>query len=1304
MPGPPPPPPPGAPPPPQNSGPIAAKPKNLLSQIEKGAKLKKTVTNDRSGAVIEPPKGQSVSSGNSPGQFKKPYNSGGQTSQTTQSSSPQLGGLFAGGIPKLKPTNSNLNNSGSARAKPSILPARPNNQSPVNISNAPPPPLRQPPPPPERTSPSFSRKEFNNSIGSKPPLAPARAIPAPPTKSNGPPLPARNSPKAAWEGNDIQNNNFVNGGNSSVNGKYEKIGRWNFRTDLPPPRIINGSSVESPRVSSTRKAPPPPPSRKVTNAENVKAIRKLSSKSKIHKRKQDSTSEKSRSSSAELSSSQRVTRSVNKIKSSVDFQSEWFCELCNEVTSLLLAECKKCDAPNPSLQIPCKDQFFTENDVKIPTAKKKRENSVDLLKEGEPGCDKLFKKKQTYNTDSAIVIESDSEIKERKNPKKLTKRRKDVKVRKENQSKKNYIEPVESSKMPICHQSVDLKSSEDFSKELKSAIENSFSHGNNPVSNLPEKKVASRNCVENKRTDNVESILDIKEINPVANDAELTEEFENSTFHSEIEQFISIYSKKSSFHKEIQNISKCFTQFFSDYDKMKGEEIKMRNTGLQLFEEAINKNLIIWKNKLNEKLINHVDELNKEQSHHYDAIKSEILSFANVVGAVSEEGLKVKDMCESLNSKLSSSLSEMLDLADILTCNFESFENQVLMEFNRNSQMMSEFRENLTGLRQRTGLLEKTVKDLSFNMQVKEESLRTLNENRLEYIKRSRNRKNNLEKQIEFLRCEENKLNLEESKLTLLGKRKRDGEEEVGGIKRTRFEQTSFNCSIKTIPVLFGFPLDIYHTIFSVSDSLICVNMFTSRVNAIFMLILVKLESEMSYLLTTKFIDAKKKIITKMVEIKTPEMVITTEAEDNAIEKGNSKETQKKLKYLNNLDNAQLLSVPGGVNTLVNKLLNKPNKIFQELRIEDLDENVIKQKLAALEEELAQYKEKCQRYKAENEWYINEIESCKNDTTEYIAFLEAKKEEKVSIISDLTERNRKQLQLFTEKKLKKELENQQKIESIKVQIEDLHFKLEQKQEEINHLSDIMVRRARHETQVSKIKKEMQDAEIKHKNRVSEIERKLLEGRMKCQKEAETRVHEMENAAHEKASRYLDVHTKTLEKENAQLDLELRKLIILSEEKLIKKEWLLKSNRDLTQELKIREDIVKLRLKKIVKCQKKQFQEQETTRNFKIKKKREEMIQMLLKIGVIKKDLVDNLLHSSQQNQNEKNLEFNRDATLSSDDSKLLSQHSTIINPTEFEKSVANKKNPQDNPYIIDGVDLMELLDLNEDDLSESDEL
>ncbi|KAH6571173.1 hypothetical protein BASA61_001794 [Batrachochytrium salamandrivorans] len=276
--------------------------------------------------------------------------------------------------------------------------------------------------------------------------------------------------------------------------------------------------------------------------------------------------------------------------------------------------------------------------------------------------------------------------------------------------------------------------------------------------------------------------------------------------------------------------------------------------------------------------------------------------------------------------------------------------------------------------------------------------------------------------------------------------------------------------------------------------------------------------------------------------------------------------------------------LPNAGGAFIKNIIKKGDRNGEPMKIGELDEEILKKRLEELDKELKSYKNKCSKYKKENDWYREEIEICQRDTTDYIMYLESKKNEKLDAIQRLTESNKKDMDVFLIKRKKREEENAIKISGLRVQLSDYEMKLAEKESKIMQLSDIMARRKKHEDEMNSIQKEMQFAESEHLHKMAALERTLLETRMKLQKEADAKINSMESAAHEKAERYLKDHTTSLELENAQLDLELRKTTFATQQQIQLKERLEQENRELKCEQRLRHDLVRIRLQKIVESQ------------------------------------------------------------------------------------------------------------------------
>lgn len=131
-------------------------------------------------------------------------------------------------------------------------------------------------------------------------------------------------------------------------------------------------------------------------------------------------------------------------------------------------------------------------------------------------------------------------------------------------------------------------------------------------------------------------------------------------------------------------------------------------------------------------------------------------------------------------------------------------------------------------------------------------------------------------------------------------------------------------------------------------------------------------------------------------------------------------------------------------------------KTTESLRLEDLDVGVLQSKLDRLLAELQELKTRSEKYKSENIWYRDEIETLKRDNHEYISYLENKKDEKMLVIQRLSDKNQKNIEMFQEQRNVHQYEHEKKILEMTCQIDELEIKLVHKKAEFLQFSDSLV--------------------------------------------------------------------------------------------------------------------------------------------------------------------------------------------------------------------------------------------------------
>ncbi|XP_067943520.1 basal body-orientation factor 1-like [Watersipora subatra] len=204
----------------------------------------------------------------------------------------------------------------------------------------------------------------------------------------------------------------------------------------------------------------------------------------------------------------------------------------------------------------------------------------------------------------------------------------------------------------------------------------------------------------------------------------------------------------------------------------------------------------------------------------------------------------------------------------------------------------------------------------------------------------------------------------------------------------------------------------------------------------------------------------------------------------------------------------------------------------------------------ALSETKNDFRQNAQELSLENELLMNQMRQTETDTIDVVTFLkkeDQKKDGRIEQLETNLKRSRRQHRL----------EKQSLIDDFNTQINSLERKLTSKQEDIGliqnelmHVKEFRKKRALMQRELDEIRDTMFLSNRDHKEESCRLEQKFLEERISLQKEADQKISELADRAHQEAMSNLDETTRVVYKENIALAEKLSES--MKEEEALKK--------------------------------------------------------------------------------------------------------------------------------------------------------
>ncbi|XP_021351057.1 coiled-coil domain-containing protein 166-like [Mizuhopecten yessoensis] len=239
-------------------------------------------------------------------------------------------------------------------------------------------------------------------------------------------------------------------------------------------------------------------------------------------------------------------------------------------------------------------------------------------------------------------------------------------------------------------------------------------------------------------------------------------------------------------------------------------------------------------------------------------------------------------------------------------------------------------------------------------------------------------------------------------------------------------------------------------------------------------------------------------------------------------------------------------------------------------------ELILQQELEKVTTDLENARKKVEDLRKENDWLQQEANRVRNESHEYMSYMEKKTSKRQTTIITLSDHNKQQIRNILLEKEIMEREFDERKQTLEILLLEKQNSLKKTKDELGDLTPLKTLQTEQLNKIKELEKEVMQMRTKHSETIQSLKSTFLRDKREFQNDSENRISTLQKKANKEAIQCLTDHTNAIKTENRNLRRELLELIKTTRAYQEHKRELEEQRKQLLREQQYAEDLKKLR--------------------------------------------------------------------------------------------------------------------------------